>query len=135
MSKNKKVNPGKNKHTSVNCFSIAEECYKDDAKKLEYHKKQREEQGFDDTETWHLDKTFALFMIPRLKRFLEVNNGFPTGETEESYNDKINYIIKSFEDYYFNEYEHTSLDDEKAKIENAKSAVKFLQDLWFDLWW
>ena len=85
MSKNKKVNTGKAKQTSVNCFSIAEDCYKDDPKKLEHYKKQREEQGFDDTETWHLDKTFALFIVPRLKRFLEVNNGFPSGETEESW--------------------------------------------------
>ena len=135
MSKNKKVNTGKIKQTSVNCFSIAEDCYKDDPKKIEHYKKQREEQGFDDTETWHLDKTFALFIVPRLKRFLEVNNGFPSGETEESYNEKINYIIKSFEDYYHNEYEHSSLDDEKVKLENAKSAVKFLHDLWFHLWW
>ena len=135
MSKNKKVNTGKIKQTSVNCFSIAEDCYQDEPKKLEHYKKQREEQGFDDTETWHLDKTFALFIVPRLKRFLEVNNGFPSGETEESYNEKINYIIKSFEDYYHNEYEHSSLDDEKVKLENAKSAVKFLHDLWFHLWW
>ena len=135
MSKNKKVNTGKIKQTSVNCFSIAEDCYKDDPKKLEHYKKQREEQGFDDTETWHLDKTFALFIVPRLKRFLEVNNGFPSGETEESYNEKINYIIKSFEDYYHYEYEHSSLDEEKVKLENAKSAVKFLHDLWFHLWW
>lgn len=134
MSKNKKVNTGKIKQTSVNCFSIAEDCYKDDPKKLEHYKKQREEQGFDDTETWHLDKTFALFIVPRLKRFLEVNNGFPSGETEESYNEKINYIIKSFEDYYHYEYEHSSLDEEKVKLENAKSAVKFLHDLWFHLW-
>ena len=135
MSKNKKVNTGKIKQTSVNCFSIAEDCYQDEPKKLEHYKKQREEQGFDDTETWHLDKTFALFIIPRLKRFLEVNNGYPSGETEESYNEKINYIIKSFEYYYHNEYEHSSLDDEKVKLENAKSAVKFLHDLWFHLWW
>ena len=47
MSKNKKVNTGKAKQTSVNCFSIAEDCYKDDPKKLEHYKKQREEQGFD----------------------------------------------------------------------------------------
>ena len=36
--------------------------------------------------------------------------------------------ISTFEDYYHNEYEHSSLDDEKVKLENAKSAVKFLHD-------
>ena len=35
MSKNKKVNTGKTKQTSVNCFSIAEDCYKDDPKKYD----------------------------------------------------------------------------------------------------
>ena len=79
--KNKKI---KNK----TCFSVAEECYKNDPAKLEHYKKQREEQGFDDTETWHLDKTVALFLLPRLKRYIQVNNGFPGGMTEESFNEK-----------------------------------------------
>ena len=61
-----------------NNFSIADEVYKDVPERQDHFKKQREDNGFDDTETWHLDKTVALFLIPRLERFIQVNNGFPT---------------------------------------------------------
>ena len=120
---------------NVTCFSIAEETYSNDATKLERYKKQREEQGFDDTETWHLDRTFALFMIPRIKRFIQVNNGFPNGETYESYIEKLKFVVKSFEEYYLDDNIETSLELEKERLENAKQAVDILSKLWFCLWW
>ena len=120
---------------NVTCFSIAEETYSNDATKLERYRKQREEQGFDDTETWHLDRTFALFMIPRIKRFIHVNNGFPNGETYESYIEKLKFVVKSFEEYYLDDNIETSLELEKERLENAKQAVDILSKLWFCLWW
>jgi len=121
--------------TEINNFSIAEEVYKDEPEKLEKYKKQRDQNGFDDTETWHLDKTLALFLIPRLKRYIQVNNGFPNGETEDSFNEKLNYIVKSFEEYYQDENIEVSLELEKERLSNAKKAVAILGELWFDLWW
>ncbi len=121
--------------TEINNFSIAEEVYKDEPEKLEKYKKQRDKNGFDDTETWYLDKTFALFLIPRLKRFIQLNNGFPNGETIESYNEKLNFIVKSFEEYYNDENVEVSLELEKERLSNAKKAVAILGEIWFDLWW
>lgn len=121
--------------TERNNFSIAEEVYPNDPATLNKYKKQREEQGFDDTETWHLDKTLALFLIPRLERFIQVNNGFPTGETEESYDEKLNFIVNSFKEYYYNEDQEVSLEIEKERLLNAKKAAALLGELWFDLWW
>jgi hypothetical protein len=121
--------------TEKNNFSVAEEVYSDEPEKLEKYKKQRDEKGFDDTETWHLDKTVALFLIPRLKRYIEVNNGFPNGETEQSFNEKLNFIVKSFEEYYQDENIKVSLELEKERLANAQKAILILSDLWFDLWW
>jgi hypothetical protein len=121
--------------TETSNFSIAEEVYKDVPERLEYFKKQREENGFDDTETWHLDKTLALFLIPRLERFIQVNNGFPNGETEESFNEKLNFILKSFQQYYYGENEEVSLELEKERVSNLKKAAAILGEIWFDLWW
>ena len=118
-----------------NNFSVAEEVYCDEPEKLEKYKKQREQNGFDDTETWHLDKTVALFLLPRLKRYIQVNNGFPNGETEESFNEKLNFIVKSFEEYYQDENVEVSLELEKERLNNAKKAISILSELWFDLWW
>ena len=121
--------------TERNNFSIAEEVYPDEPEKLERYKKQRDERGFDDTETWHLDKSLTLFLIPRLKRFIELNNGFPSGQTEESFNEKLNFILKSFEEYYYNENDEVSLELEKERLSNAKKAAALLGEIWFDLWW
>ena len=121
--------------TEKNNFSIAQEVYPDEPEKLEKYKKQRDERGFDDTETWHLDKTLALFLIPRLERFIQLNNGFPSGETEESFNEKLNFILKSFQQYYYGENEEVSLELEKERVSNLKKAAAILGEIWFDLWW
>jgi hypothetical protein len=121
--------------TETNNFSIAEDVYKDVPERLDHFKKQREENGFDDTETWHLDKTLALFLIPRLERFIQVNNGFPNGETEESFNEKLNFILKSFQQYYYDKNEEVSLELEKERVSNLKKAAAILGEIWFDLWW
>ena len=133
--KNKGKNQAEKAKPNVTCFSVAEEVYKNDSDKLERYKKQREQQGFDDTETWHLDRTFALFMIPRIKRFIQVNNGFPNGETYESYIEKLKFVVKSFEEYYSDDNIETSLEIEKERLENAKQALDILLKLWFCLWW
>ena len=121
--------------SEINNFSIAEEVYPDEPEKLEKYKKQRDERGFDDTETWHLDKTLALFLIPRLERFIQVNNGYPGGETEKTFNEKLNFILKSFKEYYNGENDEVSLELEKERLINANKAVAILGEIWFDLWW
>jgi hypothetical protein len=121
--------------SEINNFSIAEEVYPDEPEKLEKYKKHRYDRGFDDTETWHLDKTLALFLIPRLERFIQVNNGYPGGETEESFNEKLNFILKSFKEYYNGENNEVSLELEKERLINANKAVVILGEIWFDLWW
>ncbi len=117
-------------------FSVAEECYNDSATR-EMYKQQRFENGFDDTETWHIDRTMALFIIPRLKRFIEVNNGIPNGETVESYDEKLNFIISAFENYYSTNkyYESTDIEERKQLTDDVRKAVDYLSHLWFELWW
>ena len=118
-------------------FSVADEVYEKDPEAREKYKQQRFEQGFDDTETWHIDRTLALFIIPRLKRFIEVNNGIPNGETVESYNDKLNFIINAFENYYATDkyYQSTDSAERKQLTDDVRKAVGLLSNLWFELWW
>lgn len=118
-------------------FSVADEVYSKDLATREIYKQQRFEQGFDDTETWHMDRTIALFIIPRLKRFIVINNGIPTGETVESYNEKLSFIISAFENYYATNKYYESVDDTERKklTDNVRQAVEYLSKLWFELWW
>ena len=118
-------------------FSVSDEIYEKDLVKKEQYRQQRFQHGFDDTETWHMDRTMALFIIPRLKRFLEVNNGIPNGETEDSYNEKIRFIISAFENYYVSDKYFNSVDIEERKklTDDVRQAVEYLYKLWFELWW
>ena len=118
-------------------FSVADEVYEKDLATREMYKQQRFEQGFDDTETWHMDRTIALFIIPRLKKFIELNNGIPTGETVESYDEKLKFIISAFENYYATNKYYDSVDDAERKqlTDDVKKAVEYLSELWFELWW
>lgn len=118
-------------------FSVADEVYEKDLATREMYKQQRFEQGFDDTETWHMDRTIALFIIPRLKKFIELNNGIPTGETVESYDEKLKFIISAFENYYATNKYYESVDDAERKqlTDDVKKAVEYLSKLWFELWW
>ena len=119
------------------CFSVADEIYEKDPTKKEQYRQQRFEKGFDDTETWHMDRTMALFIIPRLKRFMELNNGIANGETEESYYEKMRFIVKAFEDYYATDKYFNSVDIEERKklTDDVRLAVEYLSKLWFELWW
>jgi hypothetical protein len=119
------------------CFSVADDVYEKDPIVKEKHRQRRFEYGFDDTETWHMDRTMALFIIPRLKRFMEVNNGIANGETEESYYEKLRFIIQAFENYYTTDKYFNSVDIEERKklTDDVKQAVEYLSKLWFELWW
>ena len=119
------------------CFSVSDDVYEKDLVKKEQYRQQRFERGFDDTETWHMDRTMALFIIPRLKIFMEVNNGIPIGETEESYDEKLRFIIQAFENYYVSDKYFNSVDIEERKklTDDVKLAVEYLSKLWFELWW
>jgi hypothetical protein len=119
------------------CFSVADDVYEKEPEQKEKYRQQRFLNGFDDTETWHMDRTMALFIIPRLKRFMEVNNGIPIGETEESYDEKLRFIIQAFENYYATDQYYNSVDIEERKklTDDVRLAVEYLSKLWFELWW
>lgn len=118
------------------CFSVADQVYEKDEKQKEIHRQRRFEFGFDDTETWHLDCTMALFIIPRLKRFMEVNNGIANGETEESYYEKMRFIVQAFENYYATDKYYKAESEERKKLtDDVRLAVEYLSKLWFELWW
>jgi hypothetical protein len=68
-------------------------------KRYAKHLKQLKERGFSDTETWSLYSVLSDFILPRLKRFKEVTNGFPsTGDmTMEKWYEILDKMIFAFE--------------------------------------
>ena len=92
-------------------------------------KKQKSKRGFDDSEIWNLNETIAILLIPRLKRFIEINKTQPINSTNDDFNFKLSFILKSFDDYYMYK------DNQESKFykDNLKKALFMLTELWFDL--
>jgi hypothetical protein len=116
-------------------FSCIDETDKD-PKLLEKWKLQRDERGFDDTETWNLDVTLAKFIVPRLKVFKELNNGYPSKfKAKEEWDKVLDEMIEGFE-LYSDKWKCSS-DQNMLNLEEhkRKQAVKLLGEYFYDLWW
>lgn len=100
----------------------------------EFFAKQREERGFDDTETWALDHVIAKFVTPRLKRFKELHICHPHGITMEEWDEIIQKMIDGFE-------EILTRDDTREKrgreydSEKVQEGLKLFAEYFHDLWW
>lgn len=58
---------------------------------------QKRTRGFSDDDTWNLDVTIAKFILPRLIKFREKNNGYPYGMSESEYAQILDDMIYSFD--------------------------------------
>ena len=59
---------------------------------------QRNTRGWDDSETWSLDDKLYEWLLPRLKRFNELNNSYPMNyKTFKSWKKELNNRIKQLE--------------------------------------
>lgn len=117
------------------CFSCANEV--SDKERQKKYKEQRMTRGFDDTECWNLDITFSLFIIPRLKVFKELNDGYPARYNSKEEWDKIlDEMIEGFE-LHSNKFNWDTADanEENGNMAKAKKAIRLFQENFFDLWW
>ena len=117
------------------CFSCANEVSDKERKKK--YKEQRMTRGFDDTEMWNLDITFCKFIIPRLKVFKELNDGYPARyHSIEEWNKILDEMIEGFE-FHSNKFNWDTADanEENGNMAKAKKAIRLFQENFFDLWW
>lgn len=54
---------------------------------------QRRTRGWDDSVTWNLYTDIAKFVLPRLKRFKELHNGYPAGTSEKTWEKNLDDMI------------------------------------------
>lgn len=93
--------------------------------------KQRHTRGWDDRETWNLDAAFAEWILPRLKRFKVLNNGYPMDLTEESWNELLDVMIEGFT-IMASEDKWALSDEQRTKVETA---IQVFSVRVHDLWW
>jgi len=101
--------------------------------RLEEFRKQRLERGFDDTETWNLDNTIALFIVPRLKRFKEVTDCYPHSyESIEKWKEAIQKMIDGFELWITHDkWDHRDVEKHKKVDEAIQLFAKEFKALWW----
>lgn len=93
---------------------------------------QRRTRGWDDSVTWNLDQQVAVWLAPRLRRFRELNNGFPHGSTSESWDAELSEMIWAAQWYAENAYNH------ECDPQDWERAMKGLQQVTArlrELWW
>jgi hypothetical protein len=94
---------------------------------------QRVTRGWDDSVTWSLDIHLAGLILPRLKRFRELNvHGYPNGFTPESWHATLDKMIFAFE-YTIDEDRMFGKFDE-AEYERAKEGLRLFGEYFHALW-
>lgn len=96
------------------------------------HQYQTLTRGFSDKETWSLDWTIAKFVLPRLKRFKKLNNGFPHGMTEQSWEKALDDMIYSMEIYSKGLWSHNP---DEVNWKRVKRGTTLFGKHFRDLWW
>ena len=111
------------------CFSLTD---KDD-KREEKFKKQREERGFDNSETWSLRDTYVNFMIPRLEVFIELTIGCPMGMTFEEWKQILDQILWSLK--FIQGIDEMNRTPTKAEQKKYQRGMKLFAKHFTELWW
>jgi len=89
---------------------------------------QRLTRGWSDRDTWNLDTTIAEFVYPRLKRFKEVNNGYPGSLTVEEWDNLLDDMIYAFG----TSREIHSADRDWERVDRG---LRAFAEWYFHLWW
>jgi len=91
--------------------------------------------GWDDSDTWNLDHTIAKFVLPRLKRLKEVQNGYVPRLGEEGWDEVLDKIIFSME-LVVKEWDfETTTEEEREHWKKAQEGFELFGKYFRDLWW
>jgi len=93
---------------------------------------QRLFRGFDDSETWNLDTRFAEHVLPRLKRFKQLKNGYPHNLTSEQWDIILDQMIFSFE-WAASDYVERAEDMET--YQRVQEGLDLFGKWYQNLWW
>jgi len=110
-------------------------------KRYSKHLKMLKECGFSDTETWSLYSVIVEFILPRLKRFKMVANGYPANlanEKEwEKILDKIIFALEwtKIDDDMSGDYDKLTVEEKKENWDKYTEGMKLFAEHFRDLWW
>ena len=92
---------------------------------------QRIIRGWDDSDTWSLDIPIARFVLPRLRRFKELNNGYPPLLTEKTWDETIDKMIVAMELVVKNDEDVLTKHDWEVMAEGLRLFGENMAHLWW----
>jgi hypothetical protein len=93
---------------------------------------QRVTRGFSDQDTWSLDWTIAKFVLPRLRRFREVANGYPEDAgSMAGWLAKIDDMIYAIEIYANGHWDAPPNTDWDRVQRGSETFGKYFNHLWW----
>lgn len=106
-------------------------------KRYSRHVKQLKRHGFSDAETWGLDSVIVEFVLPRLKRFKEIHNGFPGGGdmTEQKWEEILDKMIFAFEFYSMKDDWSENKPGFDLDYQNYEEGMRLFAKWLPHLWW
>lgn len=123
-------------------FEYAQNKFKINIKRPIKFLYQRKTRGWDDSDTWNLDMTFAEYALPRIKRYKEIKIGYPARLKNMNEWDKIlDQIIEMFEmilneDKYIDYTNSKNVQkDIKAYEKKIDKGLKLFSKYFTNLWW
>ena len=93
---------------------------------------QRRTRGWDDTETWCLNHSMAAWIIPRLRRFQQINCILPEEfKTEAEWDAALDKMIRAME--LFNRDWGWGMNEEEQQ--EFIEGINLFNEYWLRLWW
>ena len=98
--------------------------------------KQLKKHGFCDSETWCLFSVISQFILPRLKKFKEITNGYPSELSVEKWESILDDMIFAF-DWASRADECEIRNSKKTKDSWSRynKGMKLFGKYFMDLWW
>lgn len=90
--------------------------------------KQAISKGWSDDETWSLRDNIAKFVLPRLKRYREIDAVYPVGLENKEWNDIVDKMIRAFEII-----KSDKITDKN--YEEVKDGLELFSTYFLCLWW
>ena len=94
---------------------------------------QRRTRGWDDSETWSLDYELVKWLLPRLKRFRELEIGHPVVKDDNEWERDLDKMIEGLE-WYIDKKNFTfggNKKERKKAIKKLHLIIDNLQNLWW----
>ncbi len=92
---------------------------------------QRRTRGWDDSVTWNLDQQIAVWLAPRLHRFRELNNGFPSDSSPDDWDAELDEMVWAAEWYAKNVYETRDKQEWTRAMYGIRQVTVRLKELWW----